>query len=159
MPHKVFGTEHPRAREPITFELNGEQFEALAEAPAGVVNDLLAGISLDEKGNRVYSAPNLVRYVSGVLVEERAVPFEGDDAAQPRGSLGVLTVDEARERGLWVNPDWHAEKVLVVHADDVERFYSLVNSKTRVVSVDTLGGLVMWLSEQLSGRPTEPSGR
>lgn len=158
MAYKEFGTEQTRVKEPVRFKLLHEEFIALPDAPAGVVNDLTAAITLDDHGGRVYSAPNLVRFVIGVLVEERATPIEeGDEPEDVDGE--IVTVAEATERGVWCNPDWHVEKVLISPADDVVRFLELINSKRHVVRVETLGELVMWLAEELTGRPTVPSGR
>lgn len=157
MPYQEFGTPRQRQTEPVRFKLVDQEFEALPEAPAGAVNDLLAGITLDERGNRVYSAPNLIRFVTSVLVDERCIPIEDDDD-NDYGDR-VVSVDDARERGMWVDPDWHASKVAVMPADDVERFLDLCFSKRTVVPVDTLGEVVIWLSEKLTGRPMVPPGR
>lgn len=159
MPYKEFGTEPERAREPIRFKLLHEEFEALPEAPAGALNDLVAGIQLDEQGNRVYNAPNLVRFVAAVLAEEEAVPWDEPDPDEPVRPLDVLSVSEARERNLWVDPEWNCEKVAVMPTGHVERFLKLVNSKRYIVRIEVLGELVMWLSEELTGRPLQPSAR
>lgn len=122
-PHRSFTT---RKREPtaVTFEVGGdrriplrrgdtetatwaETFTTLDEPPAAVLDNLIAGISTDERGNRTYSAPSLIRFVAGVLVPE-----------------------------------------------DEERWWALVNDKDRLLDLQTLGDIVIWLSEALTDRPT-----
>lgn len=124
----------------IEFMLAGEHFHALSEAPAGIMNDLLAGIGLDDAGNRVYQAPNLIRFVQGVLREQEA-----------------LTPEEATERGIERKPS--DDGLVWIPADDLRRFSRVVYGKQHVVKVDELGELVMWLSEKLADRPTGTSGR
>lgn len=142
--HRDFGAPADVNKEPVTFTLSGivasgprrgeawkEDFVCVAEAPSGVLNDLVAGISVDEQGNRVYSAPNLIRFVLGVL-------RESEDVTDPEGDGSTL---------------------LTRPTDDVTRFQSLMHDKARIVPLDTLGELVMWLAEELSNRPSTPSGR
>lgn len=126
--HRDFGSSPGTPKEPITFTLAGETFTALPEAPGAALNDLASGITLDEKGYRVYSAPNLIAFVTAVLVEEEEV--EGEDGTMER-----------------------------VPTDDVERFLALMRDKRRVVPIDTLGEVVMWLAEEYGDRPSPPSAR
>lgn len=41
--------------------------------------------------------------------------------------------------------------------DDVERFEALVRDKNRVVPLEKLADILAWLTEELTGRPTQPS--
>lgn len=157
MPYAEFGAPKHQRREPITFRLLDEPFAALPEAPAGAVNDLMAGIQLDETGSRVYSAPNLIRFVVAVLREETIEPWTEDTDVDDDD---VLTQADAVAAGFWVSPEHeHVEKFVVVPTDDVQRFMRLVNSKRTILPIDVLGECVMWLSEKLTNRPTLPSVR
>lgn len=121
--HRSFGAEHSDAK-PLTFDLMGQSFTGLPEAPSGILNDLIAGIQFTPDGNRIYSAPNLIAFVQGVLIDE-----------------------------------YEDEEGNVLPADDVERFTRLVHSKKVIVPIETLGDLVIWLSEEYGARPTVPSTR
>lgn len=126
--------DQPQRREPIEFKLGGEVFHALPEAPAGVLNDLLAGIQLDEQGNRIYSAPNLMRFVIGILVDELEVPTaEGVALGYPAPADDVET--------------------MIIPADDVQRFHRLLNDKHNIVPIEKLARCVITLSEGYGQRP------
>lgn len=162
--HRDFGPPEGPSAEGVTFTLSGpgwsETFTTVAEAPSGVLNDLVSGITYDDEGNRIYRAPNLIHFVIGVLREEKAVALDGegkfpDDLGMTGLPSDVLTAEEAEGRGLDV-PEG-AEKVAVVPADDVGRFFALMHDKRRIVNVERLGELVIWLAEELSSRPTQPS--
>lgn len=121
--HRTFGstTTDPSAQpaEPVTFDLSGapplsaevwtETFTCVPVAPSGVLDDFVSVASVDERGNRVWNAPSLLRFLKGVLIDT-----------------------------------------------DVVRLDKLVHDKKRIVPLDTLGELVLWLSEELLGRPTTP---
>jgi hypothetical protein len=66
--HRDFAIPTDSGREPPTFTLAGEKFTCLPVAPAGALNDLVAGIG-EIDGNTVYSAPNLIAFCEAVLVE------------------------------------------------------------------------------------------
>lgn len=121
--HRTFGstTTDPEAEpaEPVTFDLSGgpplskqpwtETFTCVTVAPAGVLDDFVSVATVDARGNRVWNAPSLLRFLKGVLVDE-----------------------------------------------DVVRLDQLVHDKERIVPLDTLGEVVLWLSQELLGRPTTP---
>lgn len=133
-----FDTEFPieeRKDSGPTFELGGENFTCIPAAPAGTVNDLVAGIRSDPNGNEIYSIPNLVSFMRQVLREREWV---SPPAAQYEG--GVLV------------GEWQPR-------DDVTRFMALMYDKDRPIKVEVLGALVIWLAEQYTLRPTTPSGR
>lgn len=155
--HREFGAPPNQETEPVSFLLQGEEFVCLPVAPSGTLNDFIAGIRTDDRGQRIYSAPNLISFVIGVLREEK--PLAADEA-EALGYVGEgyepLTASEARARGHLVEDD--DAKVVLVAADDVSRFYELVHDKHRVVPIEQLGDVVLWLSEVLMGRPTRPPG-
>lgn len=133
-----FDTEFPmeeRKDSGPTFELGGEHFTCVPVAPAGSVNDLVSGIQSDGGGNEIYSIPNLVSFMTQVLREREWV--SPSDAQYEGGALV----------GEWVP------------RDDVTRFRRLIYDKDRPIKVEVLGALVIWLAEQLTLRPTTPSGR
>lgn len=152
--HRDFGAPADMRREAVTFSLAGEDFTCLPEAPSGVLNDLIAGVEYTDDGDRQYSAPNLIEFVAGVLRERTAVAFADGDELPDGGE--VMTPDEALAQNVAVPEGDHA-KVLVAPADDVKRFRALMRDKRRIVPIDTLGELVIWLSEELGNRPTGPS--
>jgi hypothetical protein len=60
------------------------------------------------------------------------------------------------------NIRWHQPSILrfmrgVLIEPDVERFNNLVHDKDRIIKIEVLGDLTLWLAEELSGHPT--SGR
>lgn len=135
-PRKVL-TEKPAY---VGFKLAGEAFYALPTAPAGVLNDLIAGVTLDDRGDRVYKAPNLISFMCGILRE-----------TEP------LTEDEAKEREKDFEPA--DDGFMWVPTDDVRRFRAVVYGKDHVVQIDELGDLSLYIAERLSNRPTLPSAR
>lgn len=139
---KEFAPRTPLKDKPkfVRFKLAGEVLHALPEAPAGVLNDLIAGVSLDNAGDRVYSAPNLIRFMQGVLREREP-----------------LTATEAIERGNDAEPD--EDGFVWVPTDDVRVFNRIVYSKTHIVPIDELGDMAIWVAERLANRPTLPSAR
>lgn len=140
---REFGARTKQTEKPeyIKFKLAGETLHALPEAPAGVLNDLLAGVSIDDHGDRVYSAPNLIAFMQGVLREQEP-----------------LTVDEATESGHDVsNPD--EDGWVWIATDDVRVFNRIVYGKKHIVPIDELGEMAMWIAERLANRPTLPSAR
>lgn len=156
--HRDFGTPADMSKEPVSFTMGGEQFDCLPEAPSGALNDLVAGVSYNDDGDRVYSAPNLIEFVCQVLREHEAIAVEGD--ALNDAELEILTPDEARAQNIWVpaQPDGSdPEKVAIMPTNDVQRFRALMRDKRRPVPIDQLGDLVIWLSEELGNRPTPPS--
>ncbi len=54
----------------VIVEIAGETFRLVPEAPAAVINAVASGIKYDEVGNRIYSAPSLISFMLGVIVEE-----------------------------------------------------------------------------------------
>lgn len=120
----------------ILFKLAGETFHALPEAPAGVLNDLIAGIDLDGAGNRVYRTPNLISFMVGVLREKEP-----------------LTPAEAAERGFEQPPG--SDGYVWVRADDVSRFERIIYGKEHIVRIEELGDLVLHIGQKLSNRPTQ----
>jgi hypothetical protein len=107
------------------FELGGEKFRCLPEAPSGVLAALAMAASVDQRGAVTFNQPNLIGFMEGVLVERlwRA------DPELPAGG------------------EWEP-------ADDVQRFRALLSSKSTIIKIETLGELMMWLSEVYTGRPT-----
>jgi hypothetical protein len=115
MAHRVFGIA-PSDQQPVTFDVAGvlpngepwsERFTSVREIPSGVLDDLLATMSVDDQGRQTWNHVSLLRFMRGVLA-----------------------------------------------AEDVARFEVLVRDKERIVPLDTLGELMMWLAEELTGRPT-----
>jgi hypothetical protein len=113
--HRVFSAT-PSDEPPPTFTLDGtlpdgsgwaETFTCVPEAPAGVLDDLVASMGIDGDGNQRFNNVSLLRFIRGVLVE-----------------------------------------------GDVGRFERLVRDKARVVPLETLGEIMLWLAEELTGRPT-----
>lgn len=135
-----FTPSAPQRKEGFVFHLAGETFTTLPEAPSGVLNDFIAGIQLDPSGRRQYSAPNLIRFIEGVLREEEA-----------------LTAEEAEARDIKREPD--GDGLVYVPTDDVERFRAIVYGKRNVIPIEALGELVIKLGEVLGDRPTQPSVR
>jgi hypothetical protein len=129
-------------KEGVEFELGGEWFETLPEAPAAALNDLMAGITMSEEGDRVYSAPNLIAFVQAVLVAEDR-----------------LTIAEAEEQGIDVDDDDREAGIVYVPRDDVTRFRKVVTSKRIIVPIDELGDVALWVAEKLANRPFTPSRR
>lgn len=155
-----FGPPESTHTEGIRFKLYGpgweEWFITVPEAPSGVLHELNQGIRYDAQRRAVYSAPNLVRFVLGVL-REQAAKWLTDDAV-PEGAEPI-TPGQAAERGLEVEGDDKAAgaKLYVVTTDDVARFFDLVHDKARPVPVEQLGQCVKELSEAMANRPTPPS--
>ena len=121
--HRTFGTTttdpDAQAVEAVTFDLSGgpplskepwsETFTCVPVAPAGVLDDFVSIATVDARGNRQWNAPSLLRFLTGVLVDE-----------------------------------------------DVVRLNELVHDKARIVELNVLGEVVLWLSQELLGRPTTP---
>lgn len=109
--------------DPVRFTLEGEtvgedgsrgdpweeSFTCVPIPPAGMLDDLSAMAHIGADGTQVFSAPSLLKFMRGVLIDA-----------------------------------------------DVKRFEALVRSKTRVVELDALGAVVIWLSEEFTSRPTPP---
>lgn len=112
-----------------TFDLGGQTFHCLPSAPAGVLNRMLDAVQTDARGNRVFNAPDLIGFVCGVLIEHR---WELDDEQPAEGEV-----------------QWHQ-----VPTDDVQRFLAVVDSKDTIIPIERLGDVVVWLTEQYVGRPT-----
>lgn len=155
--HRDFSPPDKPHQVPVSFGMHGELFTCVQVAPAGVLNDMIAGIRTDDTGSRVYSAPNLIAFVIGVLREDKAVEAEEAEALGFAGEgYEPLTADEALAGGH--EPPEGAEKVVVVPADDVPRFYELMHDKRRAVPIEELGEVVLWLADVLMGRPMRPPG-
>lgn len=135
-----FSPPRPPEKDGVVFELAGEKFTTLGEIPGAVMNDFLVAISVDERGRRKYSLPNLLNFLTGILREE-----EG------------LTPEEAADRGIVQEPD--ADGLVWVPTDDVERLERVVYGKRHVVQIDELGELVMALGKALGKDRTPRSGR
>lgn len=148
MPIRDFDAERAErgtkvVKEPIQFRLGGELFTCLEKPPPGLALRLVAGVQTNDRGDRIYSAPDLLAFVSGCLrVEEE------------------LTVDEARERGFQVGDE---DGMILVDADDRERFENLMFQPGTDVQLDDVGEVAMYLAEQfgggMGGRPFRRSGR
>lgn len=135
--HRTFGTPTPDVPpEGPTFDLAGETFRCVAVAPPAVLLRLASAVTVNERGEQVFNAPDLIAYVTGVLVDE------------------VWAVDEPDEEG---KQDPAAGRWVPV--DDVDRFRELVYSKRVQIPIEVLGEVVLWLSEQYTGRPTRPPAR
>jgi hypothetical protein len=156
-----FGPPEHSQPEGVRFRLHGpgweEWFTTVAEAPAGALSNLVMGITYDAQRRARYSAPHLVRFVLDVLREHRAAY---PTAELPEGAER-LTLAEARAQGLEV-PDAgeHDDTPLVVvPADDADRFAALVMDKRRLLPVEQLGACAKGLAEALTNRPTVPPGQ
>lgn len=138
-----FGENRERRKEGVKFELGGELFETIPEAPAASLLDLMQGIELNDDGLRLYRAPNLIRFVTSVLREEE-----------------TITVREALERGIRVPEDQDMDAEIDVSTDDVERFSRVVSAKNlrQTVTIEDLGDCAMTLAEKLGGAPFTSSG-
>lgn len=123
-----------------TFELGGETFHCMAIPAGGVLPRVLNAVRFDDRGRRVYNAPDLVRFIEDVLCEEMQVP----QAPPPSDDAAPALV----------------EAVMVTQpVDDVERWTALMEDKKRPVPIETLGNVVMWLIEFYTDRPTTPPRR
>lgn len=120
--------------DPIRFRIYGtdllgdeweEWFECVNPIPAGAINLFVAALGVDEQGNRVESAPNLLRLFDGVLREHKVEETAGDD------------------------PDRPIRKI--VEADDVIRFKSLMSDKTRPVGYTELADVATAIMEEATG--------
>lgn len=134
-------------KEGVEFELGEQWFTTLPEAPAESLNDLMAGIALDDDGVRVYSAPNLIRFVTSVLREWETISV--DEAVERGIDIDGLVVESGNGEG----PDR-----VEVPTDDVQRFKEVVRSKRIIVPIDELGDAAMWVAEKLARRPFTLSG-
>lgn len=160
-----------RNRPGIEFSIEGETFTTVGGIPAGAANDIMAGITLDEHGNRVYSAPNLFRFITAVLRENRLVTVEQarleeaieQDEEPPDSAVEWLTFDEARDLGIptaSVGEDDTRDgrlRAVRISTDDVRRFENLVYGKDVVVEIDVIADAFVYIIEELSGRPFQPS--
>jgi hypothetical protein len=131
MVHRSFDVDAvvDHAAEGPTFDLGGQTFHCLAQCPAGVLNRMLDAMQTDVRGNRTYNAPDLIAFVTGVLIDKRWVLVPDDDPEQ--------------------DSTWQPEL-----ADDVDRFLDVVDSKDTIIPIERLGDVVVWLTEQYVGRPT-----
>ncbi|MGI8425603.1 MAG: hypothetical protein ACR2M4_03200 [Actinomycetota bacterium] len=100
--HKAFSFSS-NGQEPITFDLAGEKFTCIPEAPGGTLTDFIG----DAGEGTSRAAPAMLNFIKAVLID-----------------------------------------------DDVERFNSIIYSKTIMVPLETLLELVRWLVEQYVDRPT-----
>ena len=103
------GLEEAKLEPIATFELAGQTFRCLPEAPAGVLTNLARAVGHDDQGNTVFSNLDVMAFLEGVLFEE-----------------------------------------------DARAFRAVCNSKTKIISIDRLGGVMLWLSQDVyaPGRPT-----
>lgn len=67
------------------------------------------------------------------------------------GAFGPVDDDGNRKLNVAVINDFFAA---TLDEESGARFAALIRDKNRVVEIDTLGEIVMWLSEEVLGRPT-----
>jgi hypothetical protein len=129
--------------EPITIHLAGEDFRALGEAPAEVLDDLTSSIGGDGRGNVTYDKLSILRFLRGVILDEIRVEVPARTAP-----ANVVEGDEPTPiKTLPATVAWEP-------VDDLARFNALVSSKRRVIKLERLGDVVQWLMERYSGRPS-----
>jgi hypothetical protein len=121
VPKRTFtsDTSAEEGRERVEFEFAGvgvitkkpwtESFTCVPAAPAGVLDDLAASVTLDSSGRMTWNQVSLLRFMRGVIRDE-----------------------------------------------DVERLDALVHDKDRVVKIELLGETMLWVAEELAGRPMTP---
>lgn len=89
------------------------------------------------------------------------LPWEETFSCLPSAPAGVLD-DFVQAAGafdgsnIWTAPSLTGFLRSVMLDADVERFDGLLHDKSRIVELQDLGELVMWLSSELMGRPTPP---
>lgn len=93
----------------------------------------------------------------GLLTKE---PWEESFTAVPVAPPGVLD-DVASSMGIddRGNRVWHTPSLLgfmrgVIVDDDVARFEALMRDKDRAIDIKDLGEIMLWLTEELLGRPS-----
>lgn len=144
--HRDFDVDPDAHVEPITFTLLGQPFTCIPEAPAAVLTDFVDSAS--PGGARAAGA--LVAFLEGVVVDHCSVCAAAEKEQQPRSRKALAKVDdEDVALGLVVEP----------HdcAPDVDRLVRLLHSKETTVPIKMLGDLVMWVAEEYTARPTQPS--
>lgn len=154
MPGKVyrnFDDAMPALRtDEIVFELGGEEFHCVPEAPGGVLADLFGSVTYDERGRAILHLGNMRTFVESILLEERQV-------ASPRPPREP----EVDADGNPVESTEPIEEVLVTEAtDDMARWDVLMHDKSRPIPIEVLRDVVFWLQAQYTeNRPTEPPRR
>lgn len=116
-----------------TFNLKGQEFRCLPEAPGGILARMATAVQVDTRGRQVFNAPDICAFIEGVLADR-------------------VWHEEEYHDGETVPGRWE-------DVDDVARFRDLVFSKDTVVPIELLGRVFLWLSETYVARPTGPSGR
>lgn len=93
MPHRSFTVDTEAREEGPSFDLAGESFQCIPAAPADALNQFLMAVSIGPDGEQVFHAPNLIRFMEAVLIDQR---WEADD----EGEGWVDADDVARFRAL-----------------------------------------------------------
>lgn len=125
-PHFSFDDDEPRStKEGPTFSVAGESYRCVAEAPGGTIERIAQCSRLDDRGRQVFSAPDLVAFFEGVIIEEELV--EGVEQGAP---------DEWRP------------------VDDLDRFRAAIASKRKPITIQKLGDIFTKLVEHYTARPT-----
>lgn len=119
-------------------------FKAVADAGAlEPVRFTLEGATVGEDGSRGEPWEESFTCVpippAGMLDDLSAMAHVGADGTQIFNAPSLLSF----MRGVLID-------------QDVERFEDLVRSKAKVVELEALGSVVIWLAEEFTGRPTPP---
>lgn len=87
--HRTFGARPERDEpepDPITFTVEGrfatsgdrwsETFTVVPVAPGGVLDDVARMVGVDGRGKRVWNAPSVMKFLTGVLIEPDVARFD-----------------------------------------------------------------------------------
>lgn len=109
MAHRTFeAPAHDPTAEPVTFEFMGhvankewrERFTLLDEPPAGVLDDLVRSMSIDQRGRiKTIAQASLVQFVRGCLVPEDEDRFD----ALVQDKVRVVTIEQLADLADWIS--------------------------------------------------------
>lgn len=116
---------------PIEFRLAGELFRVPRKVPLSNLK-LLSAVMLNDEGQRVYAASQIIPNMIAMMAEELFLPWPDDN-----------------ERGLDDDPAGRWVKV-----DDRERFVKLLESPRVEIPIRTLGKIAMDIMEEVTAHPT-----
>lgn len=142
--HRNFDEDMPRQDdEGPSFKLGDEEFHCMACPPGGVLPRVMSAARFDDRGRRVFNAPDIAMFIEDVLCDEMLVPQAPADTVDGTGAEVALV-----------------EGVMVLQpVDDVERWKALMEDKKRPIPIERLGDIMLWLIEYYTDRPTAPPRR
>jgi len=103
---KRFDLESPEDQEEITFELAGETYHCLPQAPGGVLNRLMGSIRIDERGREQFSGLDLIGFLDGVLTAPDAARFR--EACDSRDV--IIPIAKIGEICMWLSQEVYADR-------------------------------------------------